>query len=196
MAAPLPGSSGSTRRTEAPAVMSASACCCIVLALPWALSILNWSADSPAASNACFRYGASYVTYRAEVVVSGSRTPMRPLPWAAMSVSSFISEKSAVNAAASIWGTSALAFAEGVVVVEDDLHAARTTAVRQLATTTARRLFNSMLSSSRRQHGSPDSLDRGAHPPGRCRDVGAIVAPEGTEGPARPGAGCRRRFGA
>ena len=42
--------------------MSASACVCIVLALPWALSILNWSGESPAASNAFFRYGASYWT--------------------------------------------------------------------------------------------------------------------------------------
>ena len=40
MAAPLPESRGSTRRTEAPSVMAASAWVCIVAALPWALSIL------------------------------------------------------------------------------------------------------------------------------------------------------------
>ncbi len=39
--------------------MSASACVCIVLALPCALSILNWLDFKPAASNAFFRYGAS-----------------------------------------------------------------------------------------------------------------------------------------
>ena len=69
------------RSTEAPAVMSASACCCIVLVLPWALSILNWLEVSPAVSKAFFRFGASYWTYRVDVVVSGSRTPIIPLPY-------------------------------------------------------------------------------------------------------------------
>ncbi len=62
IAAPLPESSASTSSTAAPAVMSASAWVCIVSALPCALSILNWSADRPAASNACVRYGASKVS--------------------------------------------------------------------------------------------------------------------------------------
>ena len=57
MAAPLPESSGSTSRTLAPWVMSASAWVCIVVALPWALSILN--CVNPAAWNALVRYGAS-----------------------------------------------------------------------------------------------------------------------------------------
>src|SRR5665647_158377 len=105
MAAPEPESSASTSSTDAPAVMSASACVCIVLALPCALSILNWVEPSPAASNAFFRYGASNVTYRAEVVVSGRRTPTMPLPCAASEVSCFIAEKSAVNASAEICGT-------------------------------------------------------------------------------------------
>src|SRR5664279_4481183 len=33
------------------------------------------AAGLPAAANACFRYGASYWTYRVEVVVSGRSTP-------------------------------------------------------------------------------------------------------------------------
>src|SRR6478609_3802533 len=107
MAAPDPGSRGSISSTEAPSVMSASACCCIVDALPWALSILKSLEDNPAASNACLRYGASYWTYRVEVVVSGSSTPIFPLPWAARAVNVFITAKSAVNAPASGAGTDA-----------------------------------------------------------------------------------------
>jgi hypothetical protein len=60
IAAPLPESIASRMRTLAPLVMSASACVCIVVALPCALSILNWSLERPAASKACFRYGRSY----------------------------------------------------------------------------------------------------------------------------------------
>ncbi len=53
MAAPLPESKASTIRTVAPWVMSASAWVCIVVALPWALSILN--CVKPAAWNAFVR---------------------------------------------------------------------------------------------------------------------------------------------
>src|SRR4249919_549360 len=105
IAAPDPGSSGSTRSTDAPSVMSASACCCIVVALPCALSILK--SVKPAVSNAFFKYGASYVTYRAEVVVSGNNTPTLPFPCAARPFNCDINEKSAVNAPASISGTAA-----------------------------------------------------------------------------------------
>src|SRR3954451_3427192 len=96
MAAPLPESRGSTMSTLAPAVMSASAWVCMVDALPWALSILNWV--KPAVWKALVRYGASKETYRADVVVSGSRTPTSPLPWVASDRSWFIAEKSLVNA--------------------------------------------------------------------------------------------------
>src|SRR6185436_20386692 len=105
IAAPDEGSSGSIRSTDAPSVMSASACCCIVDGLPCALSILKSLDDRPAASNACFRYGASYWTYRVDVVVSGSRTPILPLPCAARSLSSAICEKSAVSVVTSNCGT-------------------------------------------------------------------------------------------
>src|SRR5450759_5326779 len=125
IAAPLPGSSGSTSRTEAPALMSASACVCMVEALPLALSILKLLEESPAASNACFRYGASYWTYRVDVVVSGRSTPTMPLPCAANPVSCFMSAKSALNFAASICGTATDAFADVAVEVDvvDELHA-------------------------------------------------------------------------
>src|SRR5674476_451227 len=118
IAAPLPGSSGSTNRTEAPALMSASACVCMVDALPLALSILKLLAESPAASNACFRYGASYWTYRVDVVVSGRSTPTRPLPCAANPVNCFMSAKSDLKSAALICGTAVDAF-EDVAVEED-----------------------------------------------------------------------------
>src|SRR4029077_11813331 len=101
------GSSGSISRTEAPALMSASAWVCIVVVLPWALSILNWSADRPAVSNVFGRSGLSYCTYRVEFVGSGSNTPISPLPDEARSVSSFITEKSAVKSPAAIAGTGA-----------------------------------------------------------------------------------------
>src|SRR5215211_3792138 len=98
IAAPLPESIGSTISTLAPWVISASAWVCIVVALPWALSILN--CVKPAAWNALVRYGASKETYRVEVVVSGSRTPTRPLPLDARSFSSAMAEKSFVNESA------------------------------------------------------------------------------------------------
>src|SRR5665811_2160220 len=125
IAAPLPGSSGSTSRTEAPALMSASACVCMVDALPLALSILKLLEESPAAAKACFRYGASYWTYRVDVVVSGRSTPTMPLPCEASPVSCFMSAKSDVNSVALIWGTAAdvlgVADAVGEDVV-DELH--------------------------------------------------------------------------
>jgi hypothetical protein len=68
---------------------------------------LNCVVFNPAASNACFKYGASNSTYRADVVVSGSNTPTKPLPSAANGANVFINEKSAVNAAASGAGTEA-----------------------------------------------------------------------------------------
>src|SRR3954453_5115264 len=100
MAAPLPESSGSMIRTLAPWVMSASACVCIVAALPCALSILN--CVKPAPWNALVRYGASKETYRVDVVVSGSSTPTRPFPLVARSFSWAIAEKSLVNDVAEI----------------------------------------------------------------------------------------------
>ena len=105
MAAPDPVSIGSISSTEAPSVMSASACCCIVDTLPCALSILKSLDDSPAASNAFVRFGASYWTYRVDVVVSGSSTPILPLPCAARLCRVFITAKSAVNLVTSTWGT-------------------------------------------------------------------------------------------
>src|SRR6185437_3794466 len=75
---------------------------------PCALSILKSLELSPAASNARFRYGASNSTYRADVVVSGSRTPILPLPSEARPFSFFISEKSDVNADALTLGTFAV----------------------------------------------------------------------------------------
>ena len=128
--------------------MSASACVFIVSALPWALSILNWSADSPAASNACVRYGASYVTYRADVVVSGRRTPIMPVPCAARSVSCFIAEKSAVKSSTAICGTGAVEVDVdplGEVPESDDLeHAANVAASKQAADSATRYLLELM----------------------------------------------------
>jgi hypothetical protein len=51
----------------------------------------------PAASNAFCRYGRSNVSYRADDVVSGSSTPMSPLPWPASPFSWFMAEKSTVK---------------------------------------------------------------------------------------------------
>ena len=59
MAAPLPESIGVDDQHGRPAVMSASAWVCIVVALPWALSTLNWLEVSPAAWKAWVRSGAS-----------------------------------------------------------------------------------------------------------------------------------------
>ena len=112
--------------TVAPALMSASACVCIVAALPWALSILNWSAVRPADSKAFLRNGASYWTYRVEVVVSGRRTPINPDPCDARPVSCCITAKSEVKSPAAIDGTDAEDPGAVVFVVDDELHAART----------------------------------------------------------------------
>src|ERR1035437_9654227 len=125
IAAPLPESSGSTRRTEAPALMSASAWVCMVEALPPALSTLMSAAGRPAAAKACFRYGASYWTYRVDVCVAGRSTPTTPLPCAANPVSCYMLEKSDLNSGALICGTAVDAtdvVVVGVDVVVDDLH--------------------------------------------------------------------------
>src|SRR4029077_11483674 len=97
--------------------MSASAWVCIVDTLPCALSILNWSLLRPAVSNAFVRNGRSYWTYRVDVVVSGNRTPIMPVPCAARSLSCDITEKSAVKEPASICGTVADADPAGVGLV-------------------------------------------------------------------------------
>ena len=62
IAAALPESSWSRRRTLAPSEMSASAWLCCVLALPCALSILKSLLFRPAVSNAFLSYGASKET--------------------------------------------------------------------------------------------------------------------------------------
>src|SRR5664280_1458814 len=122
IAAPLPESSESTSRTEAPALMSASAWVCMVEALPPAVSIWKLAAGRPAASNAFFRYGASYWTYRVDVVVSGSSTPTMPLPCEASAVSCFIAEKSDVKSVALIFTTvTDFLAAADVVAVEEDV---------------------------------------------------------------------------
>src|ERR1017187_10849827 len=54
---------------------------------------------SPAALNACFRYGASNSVYRAEETVSGNITAMLPLPLATMLFRYFIVEKLVLNVA-------------------------------------------------------------------------------------------------
>src|SRR6266581_3960433 len=133
MAAPLPGSSGSISNTLAPALMSASAWVCIVETLPCALSILNWSALRPAASKAFLRNGASYWTYRVDVVVSGRRTPINPVPDAARSLSCAITAKSEVKSPAAICGTDAEDPGAVVFVVDDELHAASTVPSNRIA---------------------------------------------------------------
>src|SRR5262249_9514033 len=105
---------------EAPALMSASAWVCIVVVLPSALSILNWSADSPAVWNAFVRSGLSYCTYRVEVVVSGSNTPISPSPDEASADSCFITEKSALKSPAPMAGTAA-ADTDGLLPPLDEL---------------------------------------------------------------------------
>src|SRR5438105_7122817 len=127
MAAPLPESRASMSSTLAPSVMSASAWVCMVLALPWALSTLKSLVVRPAAWKAFARYGASKLTYRAEVVVSGSNTPIFPFPCAASDLSWAMAEKSLVNdvaemdAAAAVVGVDAPVF----VFVFDELQADR-----------------------------------------------------------------------
>ena len=59
MLAPTPELSASTSRTEAPPVMRAWACVSWVLSEPWALSMVNWLAESPAFWNACVSRGWS-----------------------------------------------------------------------------------------------------------------------------------------
>ena len=78
-------------------MIAASACVCIVLLLPCAFWTLKSFVLSPAASNACARYGASNETYRADDCVSGSSTAILPLPCLATSLSCAIAEKSFVK---------------------------------------------------------------------------------------------------
>src|SRR5947208_14710862 len=78
--APTPESIGSTSRTLAPLVMADWAWLSWVASLPWALVTVYCDDVRPAACNALVRYGASKDVYRADVVVSGSRTPTDPLP--------------------------------------------------------------------------------------------------------------------
>src|SRR5690242_1847840 len=120
IAAPLPESMASISRTLAPFVMSASACVCIVVALPCALSTLKSPLLKPAAWNAFVRYGRSYDSYRADVVVSGSRTPMRPLPLAATSLNFAITAKSEVNESGVSDEKSEEPELDAVVVPDDD----------------------------------------------------------------------------
>src|SRR5450759_652090 len=97
IAAPTPESMGSTRSTVAPSVMSASACVFWVASLPCAFSIVYWFDFRPAFWNAFARYGASKAVYRADVVVSGSSTPIMPFPDLAREFNWVMTEKSLVN---------------------------------------------------------------------------------------------------
>ena len=83
--------------TVAPLVMAASAWVCIVWVLPCAFCTWNWPEDRPAAWNACVRYGASKLTYRADDCVSGRSTATLPLPFLARGFSVAMAEKSLVN---------------------------------------------------------------------------------------------------
>ena len=115
--------------------MAASAWVCMVAALPWALSILKSSAVRPAASKALARYGRSKDSYRADVVVSGSRTAILPVPWDARSLSLDIAEKSAVNDVAVI--SSSVPDPPAVVSVvssDESPHAARVSAAIETPT--------------------------------------------------------------
>ncbi len=100
MDAPTPESIGSSSSTVAPWVMSDWACACSVASLPCALVMMNWLRPSPAACKARARSGASNSVYRGEVVVSGSSTPILPVPIRLSPASLRITEKSLPNAAA------------------------------------------------------------------------------------------------
>src|SRR3954464_8688 len=71
MAAPDAGSRASITMTVAPEARHASACAFIFCASPWALLI---DAETPAARRSFVRYGRSKSSYRADDLVSGSRT--------------------------------------------------------------------------------------------------------------------------
>src|SRR5229473_2547563 len=90
-------SSWPTTRTFAPCVMSAWACAIWVASLPCALSILNSDALYPAIWKAFVKYGVSELTHRVDEVVSGRRTPTRPLPAACRSFSVAMAEKLTSN---------------------------------------------------------------------------------------------------
>jgi hypothetical protein len=68
------------------------------------LSILKSLVLRPAAWNAFVRYGRSNDSYRADEVVSGRRTPIKPFPCEANDFSWAIAEKSLVNEVALISG--------------------------------------------------------------------------------------------
>src|ERR1700694_1412846 len=73
--------------------MSAWACASWVASLPCALSILNSEALYPASWKAFVKYGVSELTHRVDEVVSGRRTPTRPLPAPCKSFSVDMAEK-------------------------------------------------------------------------------------------------------
>src|SRR6266568_148433 len=87
MCAPTPESSGSTTSTLAPLVMADCASDSCVASEPSAFSMRKSELVSPAAVNACFRYGASNSTYLVDDVVSGRITATEPLPAAATDLS-------------------------------------------------------------------------------------------------------------
>src|SRR3954454_13951650 len=75
IAAPEPESRLTRSRTLAPLVIACSACCCCVDLSPSAFSIVD---STPAASNAFFSSGRSYVSQRTDDLESGSRTATFP----------------------------------------------------------------------------------------------------------------------
>src|SRR4051812_5738279 len=103
--APTPEVSGSTMSTLAPLVMSACAWLTCVALSPCAFCTLKSDEVSPAAWKAFVSSGASNSTYRADVVVSGRRTPILPFPLAARSLSCAMAAKSGVRLLALTSGT-------------------------------------------------------------------------------------------
>src|SRR5579864_1747234 len=84
-------------RTLAPCVMSAWASASSVASLPCALSILNSDELYPAIWKAFVKYGRSELTQRVDEVVSGMRTPTRPLPAECRSFKVAMAEKVTSN---------------------------------------------------------------------------------------------------
>src|SRR5438067_10561074 len=103
--APTPDVSGSTMSTLAPLVTSACAWLTCVALSPCAFCTEKSDDVRPAASNALVSNGASNSTYRADVTVSGSKTPILPLPLLARSLSWAMAEKSGVRLDALTSGT-------------------------------------------------------------------------------------------
>src|SRR5216683_2832741 len=77
--------------------MSAWACAIWVASLPCALSILNSDELYPAIWKAFVKYGKSELTHLVDEVVSGIRTPTRPLPAACKSFSVAMADKLTSN---------------------------------------------------------------------------------------------------